>query len=209
MKTDELIAELASGIAPVRPLRSPGFRAFGWLLVALAAAGAGVLVYAARPDIGAAVTQSAFRWTALLAAGTMGAAACSALVLAVPAAERTPVARGTTLALLVLWAGTLAVATAQTGYVMAADSHWPICFVRVVSVAAMPAVLLVGMLRRAAPLRPAWTAGLAFVGALSAGALSIQFVCPIDDAGHAATGHLTPVLILPAVGALYARRWMR
>jgi hypothetical protein len=209
MRTDELIAGLASEIAPVRPLRPPGSRAVAWLLVALAAAGAGVVFYTARPDIGAAIRQSAFHLNALLAAGTMVAAAFSALVLAVPARERTPVLRGTTMALLALWAATLVVATVPTGYSVVGDSHWPICFARVALIAAVPAIVLAGMLRRAAPLRPAWAAGLALVAALAAGALAVQFVCPVDDPGHALMGHLLPVAGVPAIGAVYVRRWVQ
>ena len=83
-------------------------------------------------------------------------------------------------------------------------SDWYVCAIRVAAIGLVPAVVLVAMVRRAAPLRLEWTGALALAGAAAVGSLAIQFICPVDDAGHALLGHLGPVLALAAAGAAAA-----
>jgi hypothetical protein len=204
MRTEDLIADLASRAAPVRPLLSPGIRALGWLGIAIVFGAAGLVIFGPRPGLNALVTQPDFLWAATLALATAVFAVMAALVLAIPGAERSPVLRGTTVAIVGLWAVTLATAIVRADHGLTGVSHWYVCFIRVVAIGLVPAVALVVMLRRAAALRPGWTSALAMAAAAAAGALAIQFICPLDDAAHALMGHFGPVVALGAFGALSA-----
>jgi hypothetical protein len=204
MRTEDLIADLASRATPVRPLASPGIRALGWLGIAIVFGAAGLVIFGPRPGLDSLVTQPGFLWTATLALATAGFAVMAALVLAIPGAERSPVLRSTTVAIVGLWAVTLATAIVRADQGFTGVSDWYICFIRVVAIGLVPAGAVIVMLRRAAALRPGWTSALAMTAATAAGALAIQFICPLDDPAHALMGHFGPVVAVGALGALSA-----
>ena len=209
MRTEDLIAELASRAAPVRPLPSPAVRLLGWSGAALAGAGVWLSIFGTRPHVVDLFTRPDFLATAALAAATTLCAGAASLVLAIPGAERSGVLRGAATALAASWALLLTVATIRAGHGLAGVVDWPICFVRVIAMALIPGIVLFAMLRRAAPLRFRWTSALAAVAALSIAAGAIQFICPIDDAGHALLGHFGPVLVGAVLGLLAARRFLK
>ena len=209
MRTDDLIGDLVRRAAPVRVLPAPAVRTLAWLAVAIASAAAGVLVFGARPDLASLLTRQDFLVTAALALATAGLSAGAALVLAVPAAERSPLVRGIPVAVLGMWTLTAILAVLQASHGLSGVSHWYICAIRVAAIGLVPAIVLVAMLRRALPLRLQWTGALALASSAAIGALAIQFICPIDDAGHALVGHMGPVLGLAAIGARTAVRLFR
>ena len=209
MKTDELIAHLASRAAPVQPLSSPAVRALAWSAVAVASAAAGIVIFGARPDLGVVLSEPTFMWPLVAAGVTAAVAAGASLVLAVPGSERSPALRGSSVTLGALWALMLVVFVIRAGHGFAGASHWPICFIRAIAVGLAPGIVLFGMLRRAAPLRITWTSALAATAAIAAGAMAAQISCPIDDAAHALLGHFGPVLVLGLLGAATARRMLR
>jgi hypothetical protein len=202
MRTEDLIADLASRATPVRPLASPGARALGWLGIAIAFGAAGLTVFGPRSGLDTLVTQPGFLWTAILAFATCAFAVKAALVLAIPGAERSAVLRAAAVAIAGLWAVTLATDIVRAGHGSAGVSHWYICFIRVIAIGLVPAVAVMVMLRRAAALRPAWTGALALAAAAAAGALAIQLICPLNDAAHALVGHFGAVVAASAFGAL-------
>jgi hypothetical protein len=204
MRTEDLIADLASRATPVRPLPSPAIRALGWLGIATGFALAGLAIFGPRPGLDVLIPQPGFVWTALLALATAMFAVVASLVLAIPGAERSPVLRGATVAIAGLWGMTLVLAIVRADHGLAGISHWYVCFIRVIAIGLVPAIALVGMLRRAAPLRPGWTAALAMAAAAAAGAFAIQFICPLDDAAHALFGHFAPVIFVAVLGAVAA-----
>jgi hypothetical protein len=207
MKTDDLIADLARQVTPVRPLAPPGRRAMVWLVVALALAGAGVVAFGARADVMVRLTQPDYLWTAILALTSSTLAVVATLVLAIPGAERTAMLRRTTVGVLAIWAVTAISSVLETGrgLPITTDPHWPVCFARVALFSFVPVIVLFAMVRRAAPLRLGWTAGLAAAAAASTGALAVQIVCPLDNAGHAFLGHFIPVMTIIAIGIAVRR----
>ena len=209
MKTDDLIADLASRATPVRPLPAPGIRTLSWLAVAMASAAAGVLVFGTRPDLASLMRNQDFLLTSALALATAGLSSAAALVLAVPGAERSALIRGLPFAVLGMWTLTVTMTVLQASHGLSGVSDWYVCAIRVTAIGLVPAIVLVAMLRRAAPLRREWTGALALAGAAAAGALAIQFICPVDDAGHALLGHLGPVLAMGVAGATAAVRLFR
>jgi hypothetical protein len=209
MKTEDLIRDLASRAVPVQPLAPPAVRASAWSAVAVACAVAGMIVFRTRSDLGALLHEPGFVAIAVVAAGVAWLAAVASLVMAVPGAERTPILRTATVLLAGLWTAALvsAIVSAGHGFTRAAD--WPICFIRVMAIGLIPAIVLAGMLRRAAPLRLAWTGALAAAAAMAAGALAVQFICPLNDPAHALLGHLGPVLVMSGLGATAAQRLLK
>lgn len=209
MRTEDLIADLAGRMTPVRPLPSPGIRTLAWLAVAAACGMAAVTLLGARSDVLLRLTQPDYLGVAMLALLTSLFAVVVTLVLAIPGAERTPLGRWSTLGLLGAWAVTMAwlVLDAGRGLPLSTDQHWPVCLLRVVLIGVVPAIALTTMVRRATPLRPGWAAGLAAVAAASMGALAVQIICPLDDPGHAFLGHFVPVIMMMGLGLL-ARRAM-
>ncbi|MEZ5320153.1 MAG: NrsF family protein [Vicinamibacterales bacterium] len=207
MKTEDLIAGLARDLTPVRRLASPWTRLLTWLALALPLLAAGVLVLGPRSNLARAVVDWRFLAVGAVAVATMVAAAAAALVLSVPGREVHARWRGTGVALTALWGALMLALVGLQGGVLAGAMRWPLplCIVKVIGFAAVPAVLLVAMLRRAAPLRPAWTAGLAAVAALAGGALATQFVCPSNRAGHLLLAHYLPVVGFGLAGALLLR----
>ena len=207
MKTEDLIADLAGRVTPVRPLPPPSVRTLRWLGLAIACGAAGVMLFGARPDVLIRLTQRDYIWLATLAVMTSMVGVTASLVLAVPGAERSPLLRMVTLVLLGSWAVTMAwaVATTGRGLPISTDPHWPICFLRVFLVGAVPAFVLGVMVRRGLALYEGWTAAMTTAAAASVGALAVQLVCPLDDPGHGFLGHFFPVIAMIAMG-LAAKR---
>lgn len=209
MRIEDLIADLASRATPVTPLAPPPVRLLGWTAVAAACAALGVAVFGVRPGIGDLIGEPAFAATAALAALTAILAALTSLVLAIPGAERTPAGRVSTFTLLAAWGLVVAAAVVRAGQGLSGASDWPICFVRVIAIGVIPAWMLFGMLRRAAPLRRGYTSGLAAIGAMAIAAGAIQFICPVGEASHAFLGHFGPVVAVGAWAAWAAPSLLR
>ena len=81
-----------------------------------------------------------------------------------------------------------------------------LCVIEIAGFGIVPAWALFAMLRRAAPLRPAWSGALATLAAAALGAAATQVLCPIDDPAHQLVGHVLPVILLAAAGTLVGRR---
>jgi hypothetical protein len=200
MRSDDLIAQLASRAVPVQPLPSPRLRLMAWSALALACGAVGVAAFGPRFNLEAVAGDPAFLLLGAIAAGVGAVAAGASLVLAVPGAERSPSLRVATVALFGVWAIALVALIVRGGQGFAAASHWYTCFARVGLIGLLPAVTLFVMLRRAAPLQLGWTSALAAIGAMGIGALAIHFICPLTDAAHALLGHLGPVLTIGWLG---------
>ncbi len=210
MDTENLIAALAADARPVRPLAPPATRLGRWLLIAMLFVGAGVLAFGLRADLAAAVIDPRFALTGALAVTTGLAAASAALILGVPGAERGPLGRWLSVALLTLWSAVMVALVGRQGWVMAGSLAWPwvLCIAKVAIIAAPPAWVLFVMVRRAAPLRLSWAAGLAGIAGLSLGAFGVQFVCENWHAGHQLLTHYAPVVVFGALALLGGGRWL-
>ncbi len=207
MRTEDLIADLAGRVTPVRPLPRPGVRALGWLAVACACGLLGLTFFGPRADVLNRLTELDYLWLATLALMTSIVAVMTSLVLAIPGAERGPVLRMLAVALLSLWTVTLMLAVLGKGQGLPvfSDPHWPVCFMRVLIIAAVPACLLFVMVRRGVALRQGWTSALTAAAAAGMGALVVQLACPLDDPGHGFLGHFVPVMLMIAVAVAVRR----
>jgi hypothetical protein len=211
VNTDELIGRLAGDATPVRPLAPPRARLARWSMAALAVAALGVAAIGARADVLDALARPLFLWTTILMIVAAGLAAAAALVLSIPGVERSPLLRALALAAAAAWPIALLVALAGQGDALARlrglELHGA-CGPLIAGLAVVPAWVLFRMVRAGAPLRPAWSAGLATLAATATAATAVQIICTIDAPAHHLIEHVVPVAILCAAGAAMARRWM-
>jgi hypothetical protein len=215
VRTEDLIVQLASSAGAVRPLPKPSARLARWTAGAISLIALGVLVIGPREDVLTAIRQPTFVVLALVTFSTVLLAAASAFALSVPGDERAPVYRATALFAGSAWAFMLIVRLLDGGDLARRVLPLPIhalCVIEIAGLGFVPAWALVAMLRRAAPLRPAWSGALAALAAAALGAAGTQLLCPIDDPAHQLVGHLLPVILLALAGTIAGRRafdWLR
>jgi hypothetical protein len=212
VKTDDLIVELARASGPWVPLPSVRVRALRWLIVSLGLCARTVGLIGGRADLLASLRDPTFLVPAalLLCAGLTAAAA--AMTLSVPGAERTPAWRMLAVVLAATWAFVVVVRLVSGGAwwprLAAWPNHWA-CVAEITGLAIVSGWVLLGMLRRASPLESGWSAGLASIASAALAAAATQIICPLDDAAHLVVSHVTPVMILAAIGTLVGARALR
>lgn len=169
--TSTVIEGLARNAHPVRRLPSPGRRVVRWLAMGLPVIGVFAITMGARPDLGTKLSEPAFVVPLVAAFATAICAAHAAFASSVPGTPRwslwlpaPPFA---------LWAGSLGRQCWQDWLRLGADGivFEPdfACLPTIAIVGAVPAITMVIMARRGAPLTPRLTA---FFGALAAAALA-------------------------------------
>jgi hypothetical protein len=212
VKTEDLIVQLAASAQPVEPLLSP-IRRFGfWTASAVALTVVGVGLIGMRPDVSLAARQFGFMTIASLTFATALISAGAAFVLSVPGVERSPVQRWTAVSAGGAWAGLLGAAIVSGGSPIERIAALPFhlgCVAQIAALSVVPGWLLFAMLRRAAPLRHHWSAGLATLAAVALAAAGTQFMCPLDDPAHYLVGHVAPVAAFVLLGTIIGRRAFR
>ena len=206
MKTDDLILQLARSVEPVTPLPAPSIRLLRWMALAAVVAAAAVFAIGPRRDLAAALARPAFAASlvALLLATVSSAAA--ALVLSVPGAERSALQRALPIVAAAAWpAAWLTAMLTNATPVAARIFHWA-CAIEIAVLGAASGWALFAMIRRAAPLRPAWTAGIASLAAITIASAATQVICPIDDPAHQLLGHVLVAAGVGCAGFIAGRR---
>ena len=198
------IATLARGMTPLTPLARPSLRLARWAIASAALTLGTVVVLGVRADVAAQMTAGWFVARAAVTLAIVAGAAPVAFFLSVPGSEPARVARALPLAAWLAWGGILAGRLAAIGapldLLLQARPH-PSCVLLVVATALLPGVIMMRMLRHAAPLQASWTAGFAGLASLALGALGAQFVCNNDAAAHHLLWHFTPVVLLTLASA--------
>lgn len=204
MKTDELILQLATSARPVTPLPPPSVRMLRWLALATLFAAAAVMVIGARADLRAAVSRPAIIASLLSLLTATVSAAAAAFAMSVPGAERSPRQHLLPIAAAVAWLATWLVMLAQSPAGHARLFHAGCANeIAVLGVASGWALLV--MLRRAAPLEPNWTAGIAAIAAVTVASAATQVMCPIDDPAHQLVGHVLIAALVGLAGFIVGR----
>lgn len=208
---DALIRALAADLRPVRRLTAPTLRALAWVAAvgALAAAlacfadlGAVARRLAAVPDMWLAVTGSTA--TAVLAA-------LAAFQTAMP--DRRPAWALLPLPGLLLWIGASGLGclrdwlVAGTHDASLAESR--ACFVFILGVSVPLSLLLLVMLRRACPLRPALTTTLGGLASAAAAATLLNLFHPYDAAASDLLVHVLAVAVVVLANRALSGRTLR
>jgi hypothetical protein len=207
MKTEDLIVGLAREARPVRRLFHPWLRATIWV-AATTIYLAGIVLFMAPPGrLDWALVDPRFSFEQL-AAGFVGlTAGAAAFVTVVPGYRRhvfmVPIAAS------ILWIAIVAIGAVQDVLRYGPDgiflqSDWS-CVVAIVMTGAVPAVALVHMLRRGAPLTPRTTLVLATLSTAALANISACLVRPHDTSMIVLLWHGTTVLALCGVAAMLGR----
>ena len=207
----ELIDSLVRDVTPVRPLAPPAVRVARWAMLSALCLAAGVALAHVRRDFGDALWTASFLVQASLLIGTALLAATATLVAGVPGAEPRLTTHWLPLGAVAAWAGWLVAAiVAQPG---PSRVWWPTpaphCAMDITVLGLVPGLLLWSLVRRSAPLRPAWAGLLAMLTASAVGALGTQLLCPNNDGAHLLVWHVGPVMGLTVAGIQLGRRFLR
>ena len=202
--TRELIAALASDLAPVRPIPRPGTVTAGLVLLSLGVGAAWLSWRGVRPD---------FAWgdaavlVGLLAVGV--GAGLAGLAGSVPGR---------------IGATRVGIALASCGLVLAVGLAWSlydwngwerasadllVCQVTVIALALAPLCGMLAYLRRGAPTRPRLATATLIVSATALGAFAVHLGCTKDFAAHAIGGHALAPLVWAVLLAVPLDRVLR
>ena len=205
--TDQVIASLAQGLAAVRPLRPPAWRALLWLAAVTMLVGLCLLRWA---NFGAFLARTAEPRMALECAATLLtaiAAIVAAFYLSLP--DRNSLWRYAPLPPLLLW-----IATSGLGCLDYGSGLGPAgdrigestgCFMFIVMVSVPLAALLYAVLRRAKPLQPLPVALTAALGVAALAAFVLQFFHTFDTTLIDLAVHLTAVFVVVSLAAASRR----
>lgn len=203
MKTERLIQTLVDRATPVRPLPRSGVRSTLWLTIAIPYMALVVAVISPRVDLMSKLTEVRYLFEQFVALSTGIAASVAAFASTIPGYSR----KALLLPLLPLaaWLGTLGQGCISTWLQVGASGlalrpDW-YCFPAIVLVGAIPAVAIVIMLRRGAPLMPSTTVGLGGLAAAGLGNFGLRFFHPQDASLMVLVWQFGSVFILAAFAA--------
>ena len=212
MSHEHLIATLASQATPVKPLPAPRVRMVRWILLAVVTVGLAIAWRGLRPNSAAAFSDPTFIVTNLLILMVAVVSAWLAFTLAVPGALRSRRATWLPIAGLGAWGAILIQQVATTGNISSALMTEQVvagCMFKTYGIAVGPALVIILLARRAAPLDWRWTASLAALSALAFGVLGTELICPITGYAHLFNWHFAPVAVLTAAVFLAAAYFTR
>ena len=205
--TEQLIAALTEGLAPVRPLRPPLLRALLWLAPVALLIGVAVLRWANLEAFAVryAAPRPALEFLAILL--TAITAIVAAFHLSLP--DRNSLWRYAPLPPLALWIATSGLGCLQHGLGWGAVGkrfgESPHCFTFIVALGLPLAALLYAVLRRARPLQPLPVALTAALGVAALAAFTLQFFHPFDTTSIDLALHLAAVLVVVGVAGATRR----
>lgn len=209
--TEALVGALSKCAAPVRRLRSPHVRMAIWFMISVAFAALVVAAMGLRPDIGLRLQEPKFiievvaaLMTSMLAAGAAFCAGCPGR----PLWERFA-----PLPALGVWLASLGSGCWEAWITMGPDglriTPDLMCFPYIVLVGSVPAVLILAMIRRGAPIAPITATMLAALAAASLGAAALRLFHQQDASLMVLTWHVGSVALLTGIGALMGRSFLR
>ena len=201
--TEKLIERLAAAVEPVRPLARPWIRTAAWLLVAIPYVALAVFVVSPRGDLISKALEWRYLVEQLAALATGIAAATAAFATVIPGYDR----RFLFLPALPLaiWLGSLGDGCVEDWIHfgpagLSLRPEW-FCFPSIVLVGAIPAIVMVVMLRRGAPLTPHITAALGGLAAAGLGNFGLRLFHSQDASLMVLVWQVGTVLVLTAMAA--------
>lgn len=214
MDTDFLIRHLAGAPAAVRPLPRPSVRLAAWLAMSLAYVAMVVVLMMPRSDLASAVMDPQFLVEQSAALATAASAAFAAFCMNIPGRDRRVLALP--LAPLSIWLASLGsdcLATVlQSGWSsLRFEEDW-MCLPAIALAGAVPAALIVFMLRRGAPLAPGVTMALGGLAAAGLGSFGLRLFHAEDASLMVLVWQLGTVALLSAFSASlgpYIINWRR
>jgi len=203
VRTEDLIARLSEGLAPVRRVAPPMLAALGWLALALGVVGLGVASSGFRHDIDGRLMLMHEQLNLMAALLTGATSAIAAFHLALPD-------RSTRWALLpapfaLFWVSGLGWGCVEEFMAQG----WPVistsfaCMGFILGFGVPLTLAMLWMTRHAAPIRPTPVAALAGLSAAAVASVGLSLVHHLDAAVMVLIWHGGSVLLV----MLLARRW--
>ena len=209
MDTQLLIDRLSTDCAPVRCLRCPATRSSTWLAIAVPYVMLASFMFP-RAHIEAVIIDGRLIVEQAAALLTAITAVFTAFAATVPGYDR----RILLLPVLpvLVWLGSLAAGSAdewlRDGFAgLWLRGEW-ICVRWILSVGAVPAILLAFMLRRGAPMSPYTTAALGGLAAASLGHFGMRVFQPEEVSVLMVVWHVGTVIAISAFAGWAGRKWM-
>ena len=208
MDSDELIKRLAADLKPVRPLSPPWARTALWMGIALPYVAAVVWGKLTMLDPGQTANDTRFMIEQAATLATALTAAMAAFRSAVPGFEMRVLLLP--IAPLGLWLASVGHGCIQDSLRLGADGltirpDWD-CLPMATIIGIIPAVAIIVMLRRAAPLFPRLTLALAALAVASLANFGLQFAHVRDASIMVLVWHLGAAAVLAALGGWLGRR---
>lgn len=203
METDRIIARLVQDARPVRRLGHPLLRTVAWLAIALAAVALSVWFMGPRTDLGVKLHDARYVAEQIGALLTAFTTALAAFAIVVPGRSRYWIALP--IVPLLLWLASIGagcIADWLRGDAIF-ESDWS-CFPAIALVGAIPAVAMVLMLRRGAPLMPHLAVGLGALAAAALGDFGLRLFHATDAGLMVLVWQIGSVAILTAVLTQFA-----
>jgi hypothetical protein len=205
--TDRLIQTLVYTAKPARPLLHPSIRGALWLAIVIPYIAIVVYVMSPRADLASKLAELRFLLEEIAALATGAAAAMAAFASTIPGYSRKvlllPVLP------LAVWLAALGEGCVSTwlqfgsgGLTLHSDWY---CFPAIVLVGAIPAVLMVTMLRRGAPLTPSLTVALGGLAAAGLGNFGLRLFHPQDASLMVLMWQFGTVFVLTSLAASAGR----
>lgn len=208
MKSEELARRLAASAKPVQRLPHPLWRAMMWLAASLAYAGALVFAMGLRADFLARIAEPRFVIELSAAILTSMMAAAAAFCSTCPG--RPLWERLAPFPFLMVWLASLGEGCwrdwSQDGLQGLAVQPEFSCFWKIVVSSAPPAVLILLMVRRGAPIAPYLTTGLATLAAASLVAAAMLLFHRQESSIMVLVWQFGSVVVVSGIAALFGRK---
>ena len=199
--TEKLIQHLAQNLKPARPVPRPSASAALWFALSIAYVAIVLFTMVLRNGLPSVVFDTRFtvELIAGLAAGIVAAACAFGSVI--PGRDRKLFLL--LIALLAVWLGSVGQNCIQElsrdGFQSLSLRHDLYCLPFIAFLGSFPAIVLVLMLRRGAPLTPHLTVGLAGIAAAGLGNLGLRLVFPENADAGLFVWHIGGVFLLAAL----------
>lgn len=211
MQSEELIRSLAAKARPVKRLRHPAWRTAAWMSISLAYAAGFVWVTGLRPDIAQKLAEPRFLVEVTSALMTSMMAAAGAFCAGCPG--RPLWERFGAFPFLAIWLASLGEGCwrqLEQGGTAALQIHVDlVCFESILLVGFLPAVLIIMMVRRAAPIAPMSTMGLAALAATALGAAALRLFHDQDVSLMLLVWQFGTVVMMATLAFLAGRLFLR
>lgn len=211
MRTEDLVKTLAVNAEPVTPLPSPLIRMLIWLSISVTYAALVVLLVGPRPDISERLTD--VRFLVELTSAFMVSMLAAAAAFCAECPGRPLWERFAPVPALAVWLASLGdgcwqawIQEGPSGLTLAPDF---LCFPSIVLISLVPAILILAMIRRGAPIAPISTTVLAMLAAGALGGAALRLFHMQDASIMVLVWQFGSVVLLAMLGGLFGRRYLR
>jgi hypothetical protein len=207
MKTDDFIEQLTRDVEPVAPLQRPWLRATTWLVGALVYMSVLTGIMTSTADLTANGSSSRFLFPQIAAIAISAAAAAAAFASVVPGASVRVLLWPA--GAIAVWLGTLLIGSLQEWQrvgpiVLAPPEEW-LCIAMIALGSVLPALGMMLMLRRGAPLTPRVTTALAVLAAAALANVGVCVSHPHPSSAVVLIWHGATLLVLVATSSWAGR----